>query len=76
MESHNHDESNQKALIADFGISFKLNNAADASMWRIGTQGFMAPEVYAGIDYNQSCDVFSLGCLLYWFISSKRPFWA
>ena len=55
--------------IADFGISFKLRGEDDSSQWRIGTAGFMAPEVMVGLDYATSCDVFSLGCILHWFIS-------
>ena len=74
-DSNGFDEAS-KLIIADLGISFKLRDANDSSAWRIGTVGFMAPEVFTGQDYTHSCDIFSLGCLLYWFISSKRPFWS
>ena len=36
----------------------------------------MAPEVYAGEEYTKSCDVFGLGCILYWLISAQCPYQA
>ena len=64
-----------KAVIADLGISFKLRGPFDKSQWRIGSDGFIAPEVSFGDPYRTDCDVFSLGCILHWLLTGKCPFW-
>jgi len=42
----------KRSVIADFGIAFQLENEEDVSTWKIGSKGFMAPEVYSGQEYN------------------------
>ena len=41
----------------------------------VGSIPYMAPEVVLGNPYNEKCDVFSFGILLYEIISLKPPFW-
>ena len=40
----------------------------------VGSIPYMAPEVVLGKPYNEKCDVFSFGILLYEIISLKPPF--
>jgi serine/threonine protein kinase len=40
----------------------------------VGSIPYMAPEVALGKPYNEKCDVFSFGILLYEIISLKAPF--
>jgi len=40
----------------------------------IGTPRYMAPEVALGRNYNETCDIYSLGILLWEFITLKRPY--
>ena len=40
----------------------------------VGSIPYMAPEVALGKPYNEKCDVFSFGILLYEIISLKPPF--
>lgn len=39
-----------------------------------GTLGYMAPEVIKGLDYDKKIDNWSLGILLYNFVTGKMPF--
>lgn len=45
---------------------------------RAGTPGYLAPEIannYLKLsDYNELCDIFSLGCIMYYMITSKELF--
>jgi eukaryotic-like serine/threonine-protein kinase len=40
----------------------------------IGTLGYMAPEQLRGEAVDASADIFSLGCILFEMVTSKRPF--
>ena len=40
----------------------------------IGTLGYMSPEQLRGEAVDASADIFSLGCILYEMVTSKRPF--
>ena len=42
---------------------------------RTGSYKFMAPEVFKGLEYGQTVDIYSLGLVLYWLLNSYRmPF--
>lgn len=59
--------------IIDFGLSktMKSNNASLRSI--VGTPFYMAPEVLEG-NYDNSCDIWSLGVLMYVLLSGYLPF--
>lgn len=60
--------------LGDFGIARQLENA-NTGMSRKGTYTYMAPEVYKGVDYNSTVDIYSLGIMLYRFLNNNRaPF--
>ena len=42
----------------------------------VGTPGYSAPEVIAGGDYDNKCDVWSLGVCLYAMLTATLPFTA
>ena len=56
----------------------------DASVWqmkfdkikgeRVGTQGFVAPEILCGFNYCELCDIFSCGIVLINMTTGKMPF--
>mmetsp|Transcript_47832 Transcript_47832/g.63229 ORF Transcript_47832/g.63229 Transcript_47832/m.63229 type:complete len:117 (+) Transcript_47832:1122-1472(+) len=64
-----------KLRLADFGSAFKLRSAQDTTCFRIGTPGYIAPEIIKGDFYSFSCDIWSLGCLLYVLLAATPPFW-
>ena len=65
-----------RAVIADLGIATKLTAARTTTSWRVGTDGFIAPEVFQSHPYSYSCDLFSLGSVGYWICSGQLPFYS
>ena len=56
--------------LVDFGLA---KESATKMKTFAGTPYFMAPEVI-NHNYNQKCDVWSLGCVLYMLVTGKLPF--
>lgn len=50
--------------IGDLGVAKALTRAHYAQT-QIGTPLYMAPEVWRGLPYGPSCDLWSLGCMAY-----------
>ena len=67
------EESSQLKLI-DFGLSKVLKTMDDIIKEKVGTLYYMAPEVILG-DYNEKCDVWSCGVILYIMLSGNPPFY-
>ncbi len=58
--------------LADFGISKIM--ADDVLTTNCGTPVYMAPEIWAGENYNSKVDVWSLGVVMYYLLSGSHPF--
>ncbi|KAF0733904.1 hypothetical protein Ae201684P_002287 [Aphanomyces euteiches] len=66
-------DADNGAKLSDFGIS--RNRAADETMTAgVGTCRWMAPEVIRGEKYDESCDVWSFGCVLSEMDSGNVPY--
>ncbi|XP_065210501.1 G protein-coupled receptor kinase 2 isoform X1 [Planococcus citri] len=59
--------------ISDLGLAIEINEG-DTVRGRVGTVGYMAPEVIDNEKYTFSPDWFSFGCLLYEMIEGQAPF--
>lgn len=60
--------------LGDFGIARELEKTS-SGLSKKGTRNYMAPEVYKGMEYNSSVDLYSLGIVLYRFLNDNRlPF--
>lgn len=58
--------------LGDFGVA---RQQISGTMTVIGSYDFMAPEVYKGMPYNQTADIYSLGMVLYYLANDfKLPF--
>ena len=61
--------------IIDFGLSKVLNEIDQIMKGEVGTLYYMAPEVIMG-NYNEKCDVWSCGVILYIILSGHPPFYS
>jgi calcium-dependent protein kinase len=68
------DENSQLKLI-DFGLSKVLKTMEDIMNGEVGTLYYMAPEVILG-NYDEKCDVWSCGVILYIMLSGNPPFFS
>ncbi|CAK0883161.1 unnamed protein product, partial [Prorocentrum cordatum] len=63
--------------LTDFGVS-AYGGAENCSgkhklTRRVGTEGFMAPEILKCQPYNEKADVFSMGCILHMLLTGHPP---
>ena len=64
-----------QAKIADFGLAVRTESADDARERTIcGTPNYLAPEILNKKNYGRGADIWSLGCLLFSFLTGKPPF--
>lgn len=66
-------KENSTIKIIDFGASAKLLKQGDKLNKRIGTPFYVAPEVLAA-NYNEKCDIWSLGVIMYILLCGYPPF--
>jgi calcium/calmodulin-dependent protein kinase I len=61
--------------IADFGLS-KYSNEADGLVTPCGTLAYTAPEVTNNKMYRKGVDVWSCGCIMYFMLFGRPPFYS
>lgn len=61
--------------VADFGLSRIFTSENNRMTSIVGTTFYMSPEVLNG-DYNEKCDIWSSGCILYIMICGRPPFYS
>ena len=66
------DEKNNPLKVIDFGLSQTLDTKKILSS-RVGTAYYVSPEILAG-KYNEKCDIWSAGVILYVLLSGEPPF--
>jgi serine/threonine protein kinase len=71
MMSDNSEKSIPK--VVDFGLA-KIIGPNETATEPFGTLGYVAPEVLKKQPYSFSCDVWSLGCIIYAMLSGSLPF--
>ena len=63
--------NNLDAKISDFGFAKFINSIENS---QAGTPLTMAPEVHNNLPYNEKCDIWSLGIIIYQILYGKIPF--
>ena len=72
-EEENEENKNSFSLkIIDFGLSIKKKRE-ETLHTILGTPYYMAPEVLKG-NYNENCDIWSIGAIAYYILSGHVPF--
>merc|ERR1719282_1556567 len=66
-------DSKGHVRISDLGLAVEIPEG-EAVRGRVGTVGYMAPEIIDNEKYTFSPDYFSLGCLVYEMIEGRAPF--
>lgn len=59
--------------LVDFGLS-KMIGPNERAEEPFGTLGYVAPEILNKLPYSNSCDLYSLGCIMYALLCSSLPF--
>jgi hypothetical protein len=62
------------AKIADFGIARLEGTELTQEGTSLGTPSYMSPEQFRGGAIDGRSDIFSLGAVLYWMCTGKKPF--
>jgi len=67
-----------KIKVCDFGLARPIDKTKKTGenpnyMTIVGTNEWMAPEVMLGLEYDNKCDVFSYGMVLYELITRDKP---
>ena len=65
-------EKHNPLKVIDFGLSQTLNTKKILSS-KVGTAYYVSPEILAG-KYNEKCDIWSAGVILYVLLSGEPPF--
>ncbi len=70
------EESSWRIKILDFGLARLAQDNAELTQDGdiLGTPAYMAPEQADGVQVDERCDLFSMGCVLYELATGERPF--
>ena len=70
----NSENTKFKVLLSDYGVSNQLGSISKKYKTHAGTQIIMAPEILSGKEYNNKCDLWSLGVIIYQLYTKKLPY--
>ncbi|HEY6951445.1 MAG TPA: FHA domain-containing protein, partial [Bacteroidota bacterium] len=64
----------QTPVLSDFGTGIGETERANAEKHNIGSPPYLGPEVWESKDYDATSDLYSMGVLLYYALTSRFPF--
>ncbi|KAH0521092.1 Serine/threonine-protein kinase 33 [Microtus ochrogaster] len=70
-------EMNLNIKVTDFGLAVRKHGSRSEGMMQTtcGTPIYMAPEVINAHEYSQQCDIWSIGVIMYLFVSPPAESW-
>lgn len=68
------DKHSMNVKVIDFGMSKVFCPGEEATRSRLGTPGYMAPEIMRGQKYTKAVDMWSVGCVTYILLCGYMPF--
>ena len=74
MKYLNKEKTKFYVLLSDYGVSNQLNSMSEKYRTLAGTQIIMAPEILNGEEYNNKCDLWSLGVNIFQLYTKKPPY--
>eukprot|EP01083_Nonionella_stella_P277696 944116_1 len=60
--------------ICDFGLAVQLSSQDEQRNTICGTPNYISPEIVSHQPHGRQCDLWSLGCLLFTFLTGRPPF--
>lgn len=66
-------ENGEQVKVIDFGTAANFNPEQGMNTM-LGTPYYMAPEIFNQSTYNEKCDVWSLGVIMYVMLTGRPPF--
>ena len=70
----NKEKTKFKVLLSDYGVSNQLSSMTKNYTTHAGSPIIMAPEILEGEDYNDKCDIWSLGITIYYLHTKDLPY--
>ena len=70
----NEQKTKFKVLLSDYGVSNHINSITGKYRTIAGTKIIMAPEILNGEEYNNKCDLWSLGVNIFQLYTKKPPY--
>ena len=70
----NKEKTKFKVLLSDYGVSNQLSSMTQNYTTHAGSPIIMAPEILEGEDYNDKCDIWSLGITIYYLHTKDLPY--
>ena len=74
VKFENEEKTKYTFKISGYGISKKFLEISKGFSTKVGTLNFMAPEVLDGEKYNNECDLWSLGVIIYILYFKNYPY--
>lgn len=66
-------DSEGKIKVIDFGTAKKIDPEAGIKGLK-GTPYYVAPEIIQQVNYNEKCDIWSIGVIMYILLTGNPPF--
>ena len=74
IKYEDYNKSKFTVKLSDYSVSKILLSASRKFQTHIGTLNYMAPEIFEGKEYNEKCDLWNLGVVIYILFFKEYPY--